>query len=197
MPVPSAVSAAAAPTILLLPGLNNSGDGHWQTYWEQMLPTAQRVQQQDWDTPCRQDWVNTLDAAIQASNGPVVLAAHSLGCALVAWWVAEHGNCQGSAAMVKGALLVAPPDVERADFPASVRDFGPMPRMALPFDTIVVGSDNDSWCEITKIQSFSADWKATFHNIGALGHLNAASGLRDWQQGRTWLAQVGRMQSVV
>lgn len=191
MSVSSTVSAAVAPTILLLPGLNNSGDGHWQTYWEQMLPTARRVQQQDWDSPCRQDWVNTLEAAIQASNGPVVLAAHSLGCALVAWWVAEYGHRQGRTATVKGALLVAPPDVERADFPATVRGFGPMPRMALPFDSIVVGSDNDPWCEISKMQSFSADWQATFHNVGALGHLNAASGLGDWQQGQGWLAQVG------
>lgn len=186
----------AQPTILLLPGLNNSGAGHWQTYWEHMLPNARRVQQQEWDAPARQDWVATLDAAIQAGTGPVVLAAHSLGCALVAWWAAEHGQ-QAHAARVKGALLVAPPDVERADFPALVNGFAPMPRMVLPFGSTVVASSDDPWCELPKAQSFAANWQAAFHNIGALGHVNAASGLGDWRQGRQWLAQLGGVETVV
>lgn len=73
-------------TILLLPGLYNSTAGHWQTIWENQLPDTRRVQQRDWDRPDRNEWVATLDAAIKGSEGPIVLAAHSLGCALTAWW---------------------------------------------------------------------------------------------------------------
>ena len=206
MPIPSAAVAtntAVASTILILPGLGNSGEGHWQTYWEQMLPTARRVQQEDWDAPSRQDWVETLEAAILTTTGPVVLAAHSLGCALVAWWAQEHGHRQGQdqdsalTGKVVGALLVAPPDVERGDFPATVRGFGPMPRIALPFASIVVASENDPWNALSTSQSFAADWQSEFHNIGALGHLNAASGLGDWQQGRQWLAQLSEIKTVV
>ena len=31
-----------APAILTVPGLNNSGPGHWQTLWEQQLPGCHR-----------------------------------------------------------------------------------------------------------------------------------------------------------
>ncbi|MFC5473219.1 RBBP9/YdeN family alpha/beta hydrolase [Paraherbaspirillum soli] len=176
-------------TILLLPGLNNSDEEHWQTYWERMLPNAQRVRQQEWDAPVRSDWVATLDAAIRAAGAPVILVAHSLGCALVAWWTAQFGQ-QPHAAKVKGALLVAPPDVERADFPDCASGFAPMPQLALPFPSTVIASSDDPWCAPARTQSWAADWGAQFHLIGAHGHINAASRLADWAQGRDWLRQL-------
>ena len=177
------------PTILLLPGLFNSGEGHWQTLWEQMLPHARRVQQRDWDAPVRADWVAAVDAAIAASEGPVLLAAHSLGCATTAWWAQQHGT-SSHAKKVKGALLVAPPDVERADFPDFVHGFAPMPREALPFKTIVAASSNDPWCALTHAQSWAWAWDASFYNLGERGHINADSGLGNWPQGRAWLAEL-------
>ncbi|HEX2531317.1 MAG TPA: alpha/beta hydrolase, partial [Burkholderiaceae bacterium] len=128
-----------ARTILILPGLHDSGDGHWQTHWEAMLPNARRVQQRDWIAPVRQEWVDRLDVAIQVAQGELVLVAHSLGCALAVWWAAQHGAAP-HAAKVTGALLVAPPDVERTDFPEFVRGFAPLPRDVLPFHSIVVAS---------------------------------------------------------
>lgn len=177
------------PTVLILPGLFNSGDGHWQTIWEQMLPNARRVQQRDWDAPQRADWVATLDEAIATSTGPVVFAAHSLGCALTAWWAHTH-HLAPHASKVKGALLVAPPDVERADFPGFVQGFAPMQRIPLPFRTIVAASNDDPWCALPKAQAWAADWGADFHDIGARGHINADSGLGDWPQGRQWLQEL-------
>ena len=122
-------------TILILPGLFDSGEGHWQTVWEGMLPNARRVQQRDWFKPDRNEWVATLDAAIASAKGPVVLAAHSLGCATAAWWAATHSGKPHSA-KVKGALLVALPDVGRSDFPEFVNGFAPMPLLRLPFKAI-------------------------------------------------------------
>lgn len=176
-------------TVLILPGLFNSGEGHWQTLWEAMLPNAVRVQQQNWDSPDRADWVATLDAAVRAAQGPVVLAAHSLGCALAAWWAGEHAHAPHGA-KVKGALLVAPPDVERADFPDFVTGFAPMPRDPLPFKAIVAASTDDPWCAFAKAQSWAEAWNARAHDIGARGHINAESGLGDWEQGRAWLREL-------
>lgn len=173
-------------TILIHPGLFNSGEGHWQTLWEEMLPNAQRVQQRDWDKPDREEWVATLDAAIRHAAGPVLLAAHSLGCATTAWWAATHGGA-AHAAKVKGALLVAPPDVERADFPDFVTGFAPMPQQRLPFKTIVVASTDDPWCRLPRAQAWAAGWGATLHALDARGHINADSGLHAWPQGRDWL----------
>jgi hypothetical protein len=176
-------------TILTLPGLNNSGAGHWQTLWEETLPQVIRVQQREWDAPTRTEWVATLDDAIRAATAPIVLAAHSLGCALVAWWAAEHGHA-AYADKVVGALIVAPPDVERSDFPPDAAGFAPMPRLRLPFKSIVIASSNDPWCALPKAKMLAADWNARFHEIGACGHINAASNLGDWPQGRDFLREL-------
>lgn len=179
-----------AHTTLILPGLYNSGDGHWQTRWEAILPGARRVQQRNWDKPDRADWVAMLDAEIAAESSPVLLVAHSLGCALTAWWAAVHRDAP-HAAKVKGALLVAPPDVERVAFRELATGFAPMPRIALPFRSIVVASMDDPWCALPRARSWATDWRAQFNEIGPYGHINGDSGLGDWPQGRCWLQELG------
>ena len=92
--------------MLLLPGWQNSGEGHWQTLWESYYGD-QRVLQHDWMTPRRGDWMAQLDVAVAEHPAPkLLLAAHSLGCHLVAAW-AQHSRHTGK---IVGALLVAPPD---------------------------------------------------------------------------------------
>jgi predicted alpha/beta hydrolase family esterase len=181
-------------SVLTLPGLYNSGAGHWQTIWEETLPGARRVMQRDWDAPKREEWVATLDSAIRAADGSVVLAAHSLGCATTAWWAVLHGS-EPHARKVKGALLVAPPDVERNDFPVFAQGFAPMPQARLPFAAIVAASANDPWCALERARTWSNAWGAAFHDIGARGHINAESGLDNWPEGRAWLGQLDLVQS--
>jgi predicted alpha/beta hydrolase family esterase len=97
------------------------------------------------------------------------------------------------AARVKGALLVAPPDVEQAGFPDFVTGFAPMPRQRLPFKSIVVASSDDPWCaSISRARSWASDWGAAFHDIGPRGHINGESGLENWAQGRKWLDELSR-----
>jgi hypothetical protein len=81
-------AGAARVTLLMLPGLNGSGEAHWQTLWERDcaardLPCA-RVEQRDWVHPQCDAWVAALDDALRAAEPPVLLVAHSLGCALAA-----------------------------------------------------------------------------------------------------------------
>lgn len=175
--------------ILVLPGLFNSGEDHWQTLWEKRLSDACRVQQQNWDSPRRSEWVATLDKEIVSTDGSIILVAHSLGCALTAWWAKECGRAP-HAEKVKAALLVAPPDVERSDFPEFVSGFAPMPRITMPFRATVVASSDDPWCESATAQSWAAAWGADFHDIGPCGHINGESGLDDWPQGWGWLAEL-------
>lgn len=183
-----------AHTTLILPGLYNSGEGHWQTRWEAMLPGARRVQQRNWDKPDRADWVAMLDAEIAAESSPVLLVAHSLGCVLTAWWAAVHWDAT-HATKVKGALLVAPPDVERTAFHELATGFAPIPRIALPFRSIVVASTDDPWCALPRARSWSTDWQAEFKEIGLRGHINGDSGLGDWPQGLRWLEKLAEMNS--
>jgi len=173
-------------TILTLPGLNSSGPDHWQTHWEQTLPNVKRVQQQEWDTPTRADWSATLDDAIQAAPGTVILVAHSLGCILAACWATDYA---AHADKVVGALLVAPPDVEQDNFPDGVIGFA-SPALPLPFKTIVVASSSDPWCSLPQANKLANEWHARFHNIGPLGHINAACNLGNWPQGQALLNEL-------
>ena len=74
------------PLVLTVPGLDNSGPDHWQSLWEQQHAGCFRVQLGQWDKPHRNSWVNQLSLAVRAVEGPVLLAAHSLGCHAVAAW---------------------------------------------------------------------------------------------------------------
>ena len=68
---------------LIVPGWQGSSDDHWQTHWQNSLPNGARVEQADWLTPRREDWIAALAEAIAADSTPVILIAHSLGCITV------------------------------------------------------------------------------------------------------------------
>lgn len=158
-----------------------AGPEHWQSYWERMRDDCRRVEQTDWETPVCADWVATLDAAVRAAPAPVVLAAHSLGCATVAHWA--RAAAPEALARVAGALLVAPSDVEAPKYPPGTTGFAPMPRARLPFASIVVYSTDDEWITPDLARAFAADWGSRAVDVGAKGHVNSASGLGAWEEG--------------
>ena len=111
MTPPICPGAQAPARILTVPGIGNSGTGHWQTLWERALPGCRRVALGRWDDPLLSIWVKRIDDAVWRRPGPVILAAHGLGCIAVAHWAERHG--EAAADGLTGALLVAPSDVER------------------------------------------------------------------------------------
>ncbi|MFF3286114.1 RBBP9/YdeN family alpha/beta hydrolase [Streptomyces sp. NPDC003023] len=178
------------PIFLVLPGYQGSGPEHWQSRWEAADPAFRRVEQADWDHPVLDDWLETLDRATAAQQGPVVLVAHSLGCVLVAHWAAERAErARQSGQAVIGALLVAPADIERAGV-AELENFCPVPLKALPFPSIVVAASDDPWCTPERARHFADAWDARLVEAGPLGHINSDSGLGDWPAGRELLAQL-------
>ena len=124
--------------VLILPGWQNSGPGHWQSLWEAQYG-YHRVDQHDWMNPRRGDWMAQLEETILAADEPVVLVAHSLGCILTAAWAAHSKNTH----RVKGALLVAPGDAERDELRSVLPSWSPVPMNRLPFPSLLVGSRND------------------------------------------------------
>ena len=170
------------PTVLLLPGWQDSGPDHWQSRWERLYGDR-RVQQHDWLRPLRGDWSAQLEQAVLAAEAPILLAAHSLGCILVAAWAA-HSR---STARVRGALLVAPGDVEREELRELIPGWAPIVRQRLPFAATLIAASDDPHCEASHSRRMAADWGARFIDAGARGHLNAESGLGDWPEGRALL----------
>lgn len=161
--------------VLILPGWQNSGPGHWQSRWEQRHGYT-RVEQHDWLRPLRGDWIARLEDVLLACDEPAVLVAHSLGCVQAAAWAAHSRNVH----RVKAALFVAPPDVERDDVRQLLPGWSALPCQALPFKTMLFASSNDSFCELARSRQFAAAWGADFTDAGPRGHLNAESGLGDW-----------------
>ena len=168
--------------VLVLPGWQNSGPGHWQSRW-QTLYGYRRVEQHDWMRPLRGDWIARLEEELLACTGPAVLVAHSLGCIQTAAWAAHSRN----PARVKAALLVAPPDVEREDLRQVLPGWSPIERQHLPFASIVVASSDDPYGGADHARLLAAQWGSALHAIGPRGHINADSGLGDWPEGRDLL----------
>ncbi len=173
------------PTILIIPGLNNSGPEHWQTKWADKRNDVIRVQLGGWENPRRAAWVTNLGIAIQQQPGPKILVAHSLGCMAVAWWVMHEPNAAYSG--IVGAMLVAPPNVDCVPKGSKLADFAPAPKVTMPFNTLLVGSENDPYCNRQHAEKLSRRWGARFVNAGFFGHINADSGVGDWPYGLSLL----------
>ena len=169
-------------SVLTVPGLDGSGPEHWQSLWERRLNRCERVQMGDWAYPQRSKWVRRLDQEIRSSPAPVLIAAHSLGCLAVAWWAKECWSL-GNQDRVIGALLVAPPDVERPDARERMGSFSPAPREPLPFPSLLVASRNDSFASFDTCARIAAMWGSPLIDAGAIGHINADSGIGEWSEG--------------
>jgi uncharacterized protein len=172
------------PRVLVVPGWGDSGPDHWQTLWQAASPDFQRVVQRDWLYPICSEWVAALAAAIRAAGAPVVLAAHSLGCLAVAHCARERGL------PIHGALLVTPPDVERPDFPPVLEGFAPIPRVPLPFPSIVVASRDDRFSEFERVRALATAWGSRLVDVGAQGHLNPDAGFGPWPLGERLLEEL-------
>jgi uncharacterized protein len=166
--------------VLLVPGVGDSGPEHWQSIWE-TRDGYLRVQQQDWDRPVCSDWIECLDRAVREAAAGVLIAAHSLGTLLVTQWLARTNVTIG------GALLVAVPDPERPSFPPQARGFAPVGRGRLDCPSIVVASSDDPYGELRFARQCAESWGSRLVSIGAAGHINAASGLGEWIEGRELL----------
>lgn len=170
--------------ILIVPGYQNSGPGHWQTLWEDTLPGVRRVEMPSWEYPVRGEWVEALDTAIAEAGEAPILVGHSLGCLAIVHWAAEHQR------EVRGALLAVPADVERPDGLEILRPFGPIPRHRLSFPSIVASSSDDPFMPLERARGFAADWGARFVELGPCGHLNRTSGHGPWPRGEAMLAEL-------
>ena len=174
--------------VFILPGWQGSGPGHWQMRWAERHGHTV-VEQDDWLRPRRGDWLARLDEVVVDTPGDsadIVLAAHSLGCIQVAAWAAVSRHT----ARVRGALLVAPGDVERSDLRQQLPGWAPIVRQRLPFASVLVGSANDPFCSHERARELADDWGARWVDLGARGHINADSGLGDWPEGQALLQEL-------
>ncbi|QGZ35570.1 RBBP9/YdeN family alpha/beta hydrolase [Stappia indica] len=163
---------------LVLPGIGGSGEAHWQTLWEAEDAGLTRFAPADWDRPDLAEWTGALERALAGFSRPPLLIAHSLACLLVA-----HA-AESIAGRVRGAFLVAVPDPDGPAFPGEAASFRDLPAQALPFPALIIASSDDPYGTREHARRRAQDWGAGLVEIGARGHINGASGVGDWREGR-------------
>jgi hypothetical protein len=184
---------SATPTILIVPGLRDHVPDHWQTLLAAKLPRVRSVAPLEHDKLSCAARVDAIDRELAAIAGPVVIVAHSAGSMMVVHWAALHGGTRE----IRGALLAAPADLETpmpAGYPTTdaLKQHGwlPIPRAALPFPSIVAAGSDDPLTRLDRARGFAQAWGSRFVDLGAVGHLNPASGHGDWPQAEEFIREL-------
>jgi len=181
------MTSTELPTVVIVPGLRDHIPDHWQTLLAERLQDQGRavhiVPQIDQDKMLRSARVANLERVVNGIEGPIILVAHSVGCLITVHWA------QQTKREVQGALLAAPPDFD-TPLPAGYSDpqtlasngWTPVPRVRLPFPSIVAGSRNDPIGGFEQIQGLARAWGSRFVDAGEVGHLAPADGYGRWPQ---------------
>jgi hypothetical protein len=175
------------PTKLIIPGLNGSGEGHWQDHWLKDDPDVILVEQRDWSRPNLIEWTSQVETALARHPGSILIA-HSIGA-----FVAANLATRPSRHLVRGALLVAPVDPFRVSsiHPGAV-ELRPMPLGTLPFPSIVVASRDDPYMAFDDAKAHANRLGSDFVDLGLAGHINIDSGYGRWKKGYRLAARLER-----
>lgn len=179
------MSPTTRPTVVIVPGMRDHVEEHWQTLLAQRLieggRTVRTVPPPVENRLCRDAHVALLVEVIAQTTGPVVLVAHSAGCITTVQWARWHD------ADVRGALLAAPPDFDTPlpagyPTPGELKKSGwtPVPRSPLPFPSIVAASSTDPLGSLERVAELARNWGSRLAELGDVGHLNPASGHGPW-----------------
>jgi predicted alpha/beta hydrolase family esterase len=183
------------PPILIIPGLRDHVEGHWQTLLARELEACGRTvatvpPMGREDLSCARR-VKAIDRALDAMDEPPMVVAHSGGVIMFVHWARTHDR------PIRGALLATPPDFEQPmpdGYPTleALRAGGwlPVPRKPLPFPSIVTGSRNDPLGRSERVAELAQSWGSRFDDLGNVGHLNPASGFGHWVEAPAYIAEL-------
>lgn len=178
-------------TVVIVPGLRDHVEDHWQTLLAAELDKVVTVPPVEVDGLSKAARVAALDSVLNSTEGPVLLVAHSAGCMITVHWSQQHDR------EVVGALLATPADLDQplpAGYPPKhALDEGgwtPTPRAVLPFPTIVAASRDDPLGQFSRIAQLATDWDAHLVDLGSVGHLNPAAGYGPWPQAHDLIHEV-------
>lgn len=165
---------------IFVAGYGNSEPNHWQKLWFSETKNAYWVEQEDWSNPNKDQWIDELEKTLSQVKTPILFIAHSIGCHTVVEWVKRYYQNQD----IIGALLVAPPDTKRDNFPKEIVGYGDVPLDELPFKSTCIVSSDDPYSSINKTEELSFAWGSHLICIGNKGHINLTSNLGIWKEGK-------------
>ena len=157
--------------VLIVPGLRNSDENHWQSLWQAQLPSSKRIHVDDWATPSLEKWTAGIRAELAKLDKPAVLIAHSFGTLASASIAAEFPE------KIAALFLVAPADPDKF----SIAHL--LPQKILPVPAKMIASSNDPWLTESKAAYWALLWSADFLRLKNVGHINSESQLGLWPEG--------------
>ena len=166
--------------VLIVPGLRNSDDRHWQSLWQTRLPQSKRIHVEDWSTPNLAAWRAGIQAALAQLDQPAILIAHSFGALASAAIAAEFPD------KVAAVFLVAPADPDKFGIAQQ------LPQDFLQVPATVIASSDDPWMTEQKAAYWALQWGADYLRIKQVGHINSDSNLGLWPEGVRQLHQLVR-----
>jgi predicted alpha/beta hydrolase family esterase len=166
--------------ILIVPGLRNSDEQHWQSLWQTRLPNSKRIQVDDWSTADLDKWKAGIRAELNKLDKPAVIIAHSFGTLASASIAAELPD------KVAALFLVAPADPDK--FHITQR----LPKTPLRVPAKIIASSNDPWLTDSKAAYWALQWGTDFLRLKNVGHINSESNLGFWPEGVQLLRQLLR-----
>lgn len=174
-----------APRVLIIPGKDDSGPAHWQSWLESLHRGSVRVRQDDWSAPDLERWSQRIGETLCAHGpGPWIAAAHSFGCLALARFLKDAPPGHGIAA----ALLVAPADPRRFHIDEASLSH------RLPLPSTLIASETDPWMSADDARAWARRWGSHGLNLGDAGHINAESGFGPLPLAGRWvLAQSQRL----
>ncbi|MDV6271779.1 RBBP9/YdeN family alpha/beta hydrolase [Rhodococcus globerulus] len=194
---PSA-NAPSVPTVVIVPGLRDHVDEHWQTLLENKLDRVRSVPPLSENKLSLAARIAALDAVISDIDGPIVLVAHSAGVMITVHWALQANR------PIVGALLATPADLERQlpeGYPMledlNSNGWLPIPRRQLPFPSIVAVSSNDPLADRLRVANMAEVWGSRLVDLGDVGHLNPASGYGEWSQAEEFIGELTQVREDV
>lgn len=164
--------------LVLVPGIGNSGPGHWQSSWEGLFAGSVRISPASWTEPALDDWIGAIDRVADGAGTDTVFVCHSLGCLAFLHWAAA------TAKPWQGAFLVGIPDARGANFPAAAAGFELSNTKAAARPMLALASSDDPYDPDGAGAALAERAGGTVIGLGARGHVNEASGLGDWREGQ-------------
>lgn len=166
--------------VVIVPGLRNSDERHWQTRWQKNLPNSKRIELSEWDRPDLEKWKRGIIRQLQTMDKPAVLIAHSFGT------LASASVAQEFPEKIAALFLVAPADPDKFQIASQ------LPQRPLPVPAQIIASSNDPWLTEAKAAYWALLWGADYFRYKNVGHINSESNLGNWAEGIAHLQRLLR-----
>lgn len=158
-------------TIILVPGLRDSDEYHWQSCWGRCFPFWRRISQRNWLEPDIENWISAIKRELATCPMPAILIGHSFGA------LASCRLVQTQSVNVVGIVMVAPAEPSFFGLEDAVSP------KKLPVPSIIFASQNDPLLPYKRAMFWAECWGGDLIDIGEAGHINAESGYGEWDYG--------------